>query len=281
MLNRTETRNMEPILSKREIEVVRKRLNNEHITQTESNYMSRSIRPKLRSAEFLVATKMLSLLDYRRKRYEREDNVLKDKLVEGIEKCIEADLVKAIVLFGSYVRNNHSNYRDIDVMVVLKRKLWKTSAEKNKIKRHIESLIDVKLDITLVVYNELVKILPYSPLLQSELEYSKIIYGGIRLEEKKVVDKKYLYKKLLEVEYVLELKKINSKYIYNAIRSCLSIRLFIDKKVSNKLVIKTIEDNIGRITSEALIENKVNKVQREIGTRYLKYLYEELSETLK
>ena len=64
---------LEPILSEREIEVVMKRLNNQHITQTESNYLSRSIRPKLKSAEFAATTNLLSLLDYRRKRYEREE----------------------------------------------------------------------------------------------------------------------------------------------------------------------------------------------------------------
>jgi len=41
-------RELEPILSKREIEVVMKRLDNKHITQTESNYLSRSVRPKLK-----------------------------------------------------------------------------------------------------------------------------------------------------------------------------------------------------------------------------------------
>ena len=122
---------LEPILSNREIEVVLKRLDNEHITQTESNYLSRSIRPKLKSAEFAVSAELLSLLDYRRKRYEREDSLLKEKIIKAVKKGL-ADDIKAIILFGSYIRNSHTNYRDIDVMVVLNNKTWKNICNRKR-----------------------------------------------------------------------------------------------------------------------------------------------------
>ena len=272
---------LEPILSNREIEVVLKRLDNEHITQTESNYLSRSIRPKLKSAEFAVSAELLSLLDYRRKRYEREDSLLKEKIIKAVKKGL-ADDIKAIILFGSYIRNSHTNYRDIDVMVVLNNKTWKNSAEKHRLEMAIESSIDVKTDINLIVYDELISLLPYSPLLQTELDDYNIVYGDIKLTKKIIIDKEYLYKRLLEVEYVLELgKNIKPKYIYNAIRDCLSIELFLKKIINNKLIMQTIKNNIGKSTVESLMDNKADLIQKDIALKYLKYLYTKLEAALK
>ena len=268
---------LKPILTNKEIEVVRKRLNNKHITQTESNYLSRSIRPKLRSAELAASNDLLSLLEYRRKKYERKDSVLKNKIIKAV-KDID---IKAIILFGSYIRNNHTNYRDVDVMVVLKQKLWKTSAEKNRLEKEIEKKINIKTDINLIIQRELETVMAYSPLLQTELEDYKILYGDIKLNKQIIIDKTYLYKKLLEVEYVLELKNIKPRYIYNAIRNCLSIELFLKKKVDNKLIIRTIEKNIGKKTAESLLDDKSNKMQKDISLKYLKYLYKKLIKILR
>ncbi len=279
MNNRNLIINLRPILSNKEIEVVLKRLNNKHITQTESNYLSRSIRPKLKSAEFAASTKLLSLLDYRRKKYEREDSLLRKKIISALQYI---NNVKTVIVFGSYVRNNHANYRDIDIMVVVNKKIWKSLIEKNKLEKNIEKIIDIKTDVNLLIYRELINMFPYSPLLQTELEDHKLIYGDIKLKKKIIVDKPYLYRKLLETEYVIELgKKIKPRYIYNAIRNCLSTELFLKNIVDNKLIIKTIENNIGKLTSENLLSNKTNLVQRDIALRYLKYLYKKLIKELK
>ncbi|MCK5282290.1 MAG: nucleotidyltransferase domain-containing protein [Nanoarchaeota archaeon] len=272
--------NLEPILSRKEIEVVIKRLSNKHITQTESNYLSRSIRPKLKSAEYASDNNLLSLLDYRRKKYEREESTLKDEIIASLDDIMKD--VKAIVLYGSYIRNHHTDYRDIDVMVILKNKIWKTASEKNRIEKDIENKIEINADMNLVYYKELKELYPYSPLLRNEMEHHKVIYGNIELEEKIIVSKPYLYKKLLEIEYVMEIgKNINPKYIYNAIRSCISIRLFLEKKVSNWLVIDTTEKNIGETTALCLSENKANKYQVRTASNYLKYLYNTLIKLLK
>lgn len=270
---------LEPILSRREIEVVLKRLNNKHLTQVESNYLSKSIRPKLKSAEFAASSELLSLLDYRRMKYEREDSLLKSIVVNGVKEIISD--IKAIVVFGSYVRNCHTNYRDIDLMVVLNKKMWKSLAEKSRLENSIKGVIDIGVDIHLVIYDELRKVYSYSPLLQTELEDHKVIYGRLKLRKGIIINKKYLYKKLLEMESLLELKGIDSKYIYNAIRNCLAIELFLVKRVDNKLIIKIIEDNIGELTAESLMDNKADLMQRDIALRYLKYLYDKLEVMLK
>ncbi|MBI4148884.1 nucleotidyltransferase domain-containing protein [Candidatus Woesearchaeota archaeon] len=280
MINQELRTRLEPILSNKEIEVVLKRLQNKHITQTESNYLSRSVRPKLRSAEFAASSGLLSLLGYRRKKYERNDRLLREKVVKSVGANIKD--VQAIILFGSYVRNGHTDYRDIDVMIVVRKKLWKGLAEKRRLEANIERGIDARTDINLVDYGELRNILPYSPLLQTELEDHKLIYGDIALKEKVIIDRAYLYRKLLETEYVLELgRKIRPRYVYNAMRNCLSIKLFLKGVIGNKQIIKTIEDNIGRSTAESLMEDKSDSLQRDIALKYLEYLYNGLMESLK
>jgi len=271
---------LDPILSNREIEVVLKRLNNEHITQTESNYLSRSIRPKLKSAEFVASVELLSLLDYRRKKYEREDNLLRKKVINSVKSIVNN--VKAIVLFGSYIRNRHTNYRDIDVMIVLNKKIWKTHTEKYKLEKELEKAIEIKIDIQLITYSGLVRLLPYSPLLQTELERYQVIYGRINLKKKIIVDKRHLFVNLLESEYALELgRTIEPRYTYTAIRNCLAIELFLNEIVDNKLIIKMIEDNIGRSTADSIMDNNASSAQMDIALRYLKYLYNKLFKILR
>jgi len=50
--------------------------------------------------------------------------------------------------------------------------------------------------------------------------------------------------------------------------------------VDNKLIITTIENNIGKLTAESLLDNQANPVQRDIALRYLDYLYNKLSGVL-
>src|SRR3989338_4507332 len=280
MIKRELRIRLEPILSNKEIEAVLKRLDNKHITQTESNYLSRSVRPKLMSAEFAASAGLLSLLGYRRKKYERNDRLLMEKIVKSVGNIIKN--VQAIILFGSYVRNGHTDYRDIDIMIVVRKKLWKSLAEKRRLEANIEQSIGIRTDISLVDYGELRNMFPYSPLLQTELEDHKLIYGDIALTGKIIIDRTYLYRKLLETEYVLELgRKIRPRYVYNALRNCLSIKLFLKGIIDNKRIIKTIEDNIGKSTAKSLIEDKSDVLQRDIALKYLEHLYNGLMEGLK
>lgn len=278
MINLNE---LKQILSDREIEVVRKRLQNKHITQTESNYLSRSVRPKLKAAQIATSLRLLSLLNYRRKKYERENKIIKNILLNNFNKNLKTNL-KAIILYGSYVQNRHTNYRDIDVLIVLNKRMWKTSAEKYRLEKNIEKNIDLNIDTHLVLHKDLMRVFPYSPLLQTELEHYELIYGNFNLKKKIIVNKQYFYTKLIEVEPVIEIgRDIEPRYIYNALRTCISIKLFINKIVSNKLIIENIVDNLGSLTTKSLIENKANKMQREIALKYLAYLYKNLEQKLR
>ncbi len=277
-----ELEDLRKILSKREIEVVVKRLTNQPINQTESNYLSKSIRPKLKVAQIVTSLNLLSLINYKRKKYERENKIIKDKILSSLENVIKNNNIKSIILYGSYIQNKHTNYRDIDVMIILKKKIWKTSAEKYRIEKKIEDNGELNIDVNLVLHKDLIKVFSYSPLLQTELEDYELIYGSLNLIKKIKINKTYLYRKLLETEGILELgREIKSKNIYNALRTCLSIKLFLKKIVDNKLVTKEIVNNIGISTVENLIENRASPIQKEIALKYLDYLYEYLKEELK
>ena len=268
------------ILSRREIEVVTKRLDNIPITQTESNYLSRSIRPKLKSAAFATKNNLLRLLDYKRKKYERKDLILNKMILLALKDILRD--VQAVIIFGSYIMNRHTNYQDIDIMVVLKRRLWKGTIDKFRLEKNIESRIHSKTDINFVVYKDLKQNFQSSPLLQTQLEYSKSIYGKINLNKAILINEKYLYAKLLDIETVIELgKDLEGKYIYNGIRGCLAIELFLKKIINNRLIINRIKDDIGESTMESLRKNTANKIQRDIGLRYLKYLYKTLEKKLR
>jgi hypothetical protein len=154
--------------------------------------------------------------------------------------------------------------------------------KKYKIERKISDSLDFKADINLISYVDLKNIFPYSPILQNQFEYSKLVYGKLSLPRDIIINRLYLFKKLLDVEYIIEVgKDLDGKYIYNGIRSCLSIRMFINNVIDSKLIIKTIESNIGRKTAESLRKNKTNYIQKDISLRYLKYLYKKLEGELR
>ncbi len=280
MIQELKKPELSKILSPRELEVIKKRLKNLPISQTESNYLSHSVRPKLKAAQIVSSINLLSLLDYRRKKYERDEKTLKKEIISSLNNIIKK--VKTVIIYGSYIRNCHTNYKDIDTLIILKKRIWKTILEKSRLEKDIEKKSSINIDVHLAALKDLKEIFPYSPLLQTELETRKIIYGEIALPKRIIINKTYLYKKLLEIEPIVELgKDLEPRYIYNAIRTCLSIELFIKKKISNRSIIKTIEKNIGKLTAKKITENKANLTQIEISLKYLNYLYKRLEEKLK
>jgi len=70
--------------------------------------------------------------------------------------------------------------------------------------------------------------------------------------------------------------KLESKYLHNAIRTCIAINLFISKKIDNRLLTTTIYQNIGKITTQALANNTATKSQQKMAMTYFKYLYHKL-----
>tara|TARA_Y100000310_G_C20605260_1_gene775154 strand:+ start:608 stop:1450 length:843 start_codon:yes stop_codon:yes gene_type:complete len=280
MNNRFLRINTKQILSKREIDVVIKRLGNKHLTQTESNYLSRSIRPKLREAEYASKNNLLSLLDYRRKKHERKNLLIRNKILAALSTLSKQ--IKAIILFGSFVQNHHTKYRDIDVLIVFKKKQWQKSIDRHNLAKQIEKDVPLTIDVQLTTITDLQKTYPYSPLLQTQLEEYEIIYGKVTLPKHKLINKPYLNQQLLEIEPILELSRsLDPNKIYTVLRQCIAVKQFLNKSISNKALEKTITNNIGATTVKSLKDNTATNIQRKIALTYAKALYHEVKNLLK
>lgn len=271
---------LSPILSPKEIQTILKRLKNKPITQTESNYLSRSIRPKLQAAEQATQLNILSKLDYKRKKYQRNDQELKKQILNAIPKNIQKQ-IKAIILYGSYLTTNHTNYKDIDLLIILKKKLWSNLKEKSKLKQKIESNTQPPLDITITTEKSLKEHMPYNPILQSQMQTHKIIHGNITLPKTKKRNKPYLYQLAAEIEAIKGMNKImTARELYHAIRTSIAIIIYLKGNVNNDKIERNMKNILGKEVIKGLRQGKLTKLQRKITIIYLKQLYQRLENTL-
>ena len=119
------------LLTERQFEVVIKRLNNKPLTQVESNYLSRYIRPKLLASEIITKINLYQLIDdpRRRKYFLKEDS-----FINGEEYVIEDRIEEAkkilkefssqyndskIIIHGGFL--SRKDYNDIDVLIISKK----------------------------------------------------------------------------------------------------------------------------------------------------------------
>src|SRR3989344_8356195 len=152
------------ILTENENKVLNKRLNNKKLTQVESNYLSRSIRPKLRNLEKLKEVNIeyiLQKIEYNQKGLSTENKI--KKLIKEIIKELDS-----IIVYGSAIQTNYHSYNDIDVLVLTKKKLWKTLKEKYALIKTIKGKAQkcgINLDIQIMQKQEFYAEYPSSPTL--------------------------------------------------------------------------------------------------------------------
>ena len=104
------------ILTKTENRVLNKRLNHRNLTQVESNYLSRSIRPKLRNLQKVKEIDIDSILQ--KIEYNQKGLAIEKKIVKSIISSISD--VRAIIIYGSATQTNYNEYNDIDVLILTK-----------------------------------------------------------------------------------------------------------------------------------------------------------------
>src|SRR3989344_5876934 len=96
------------IFTKGELKVIHRKMNNVKLNQTDSNYLSRFIRPKLREIESMDAKYMLDKIEYNQK-IKSIENKIKKAILGSLKD------VGAIILYGSVIQNNYKDYNDIDI----------------------------------------------------------------------------------------------------------------------------------------------------------------------
>ena len=133
------------ILTEKAIEVINKKLKGKSLTQQDSNYLSRFVRPKLKDILSINAENLLKKLEYNPKALSIERKIKKIMLKEIQD-------IEAIIVCGSAIQTNYKKYNDIDIIIATK-----TSQKDNSLKDKINSMssknVSVFVDTTYPVIN--------------------------------------------------------------------------------------------------------------------------------
>jgi len=259
------------LLTKKEVEVINKRLKHKKLTQQDSNYLSRYVRPKLRAISQLDSKLLLQKIEYNQK-IPKIEKYIKKLVLKNIKN------VSSITIYGSAIYNNYHDCNDIDVLVTVKKKTWKRLAEKYDKIHNIVNKAKPTLSLDMQVYleKEVYGSYPSSPSLIYQLKDKKTIYGKLKLPKKIAIPKLYLRMKLDYSDIYDEDSK--SEEILKAIRNTWLVKLIMDKIINNNQLNKIIEDELGKNSIKRLKYNKASKAEKK---RALIYSNEILNNTLK
>ena len=263
------------IFTKNQLEVIKKKIANKKITPMESNYLSRSIRPKLRAIASINANLMLDKMEYNQK-IKSIENKIKKVVLRDIKD------VSAIVIYGSAIQTNYKDYNDVDIIVATKRKPYKIEADKwRKIKELKDTLKKQGIEADIQILSK--KALEYNstrnPGLIYQLKDHKVIYGNLDISEKKQVYNADLHMKLDWSD--IHDPKPDGEEIYNALRNTVLVRLLLNKIVDNQKLKESLYDELGKNLIERLKNNKDSKLDRKIALIYLKDILERTRQEIK
>ncbi len=261
------------LLTRREMEVIDKRLKQKKLSQQDSNYLSRFVRPKLREMSLIDSRLLLKKLEYNQK----------IKAVENkVRRLILANMrdVVSITLYGSIVYSNYTSHKDIDVLVSVKSKFWKTLGEKYRLIAKIKNQAKgLNLDIKIYHNKDIYESYPTNITLIYELSDSKTIYGALEYPKIVHIDNAVL-KFHMDYSYsiLLDIKEngasgLHGKEIYSAIRNLWIIRFIMKKIVDNRQLIAILNYELGESMINSLKEGAASKAKKEMASIYLEELY--------
>ncbi len=259
------------VLTKTEQKIIEKKLNNKKLTKQDSYYLAKSIRPKLKQMEELVKRNTLKRIEYNQKAKHIE-NKIKHIVLEELENT------KAIVLCGSAIQTNYSNYKDIDAIIITKNSHWENQLDKLNTMKRIESKVreqNLNLDIQIIDSKTFQAIYPSNISLVYQLETSKIIYGKIKLPKKIEISKLDLNMKMDWSE--LSSSKASGDEIYNCIRNTLLIKLILNKIIDNFYLSNYLIEELGKNLITKLKENIASATEKNLSIHYLNKINEETS----
>jgi len=263
------------LLTKKEIEVMNRRLKNMKLNQQDSNYLSRFVRPKLREISRINANMLLNKLEYNQKAKSIENKI--KKFILGI-----APNVDSITICGSVIQNNYKEYNDIDIIVATKKILTKDQKKKRELIEKIKKMgdsEDLNLDIQIYPKDSILSQYPHNPSLIYQLKDSKTIYGKLEIPKKINLSGLDLKMKL-DWSSGLGIHS-GSDEIYYAIRNALLILLLMNKKVDNYELRKNLAGILGTDLLTKLRSNKASKLEKKLVLNYLNLLVNYLEIELK
>jgi predicted nucleotidyltransferase len=266
---------MVKVLTKREKEIINKRIGGISLTQNESNILSRFVRPKLKEISLINPSMLLNKLEYNQKAISIE-NKIKKIVLENIHQ------VDSIIVCGSAVQNNYKEYNDIDVIIATKRILAKSKKEKKELIKKVEKAGKNKalnLDVQIYAKNSILNQYPNSPSLIYQLKDSKTIYGKLKSYGKVALSGLDLRMKLDWSEGMDAYSRADE--IYYAIRNTMLILLLMNKKVDNYELRKNLINILGEDLAAKLRSNIASKSEKKLALNYLNLMVNYLETELK
>jgi len=252
------------ILTERELIAINKKLSNKKLTQQDSNCLSRFVRPKLRKMSQIDPEYLLERLNYNPKSV-----IIEKKIINYVLNNVKD--VKCIIIYGSAIISGYTKYKDIDILIVTKNKLWKNSWRKNELLADLEKkaeLLDLNLDMQIIDEISIKNAYSSNISLIYQLKDSKIIYGSIKLPTKIEIPKINIKMKL----DWSELDNSSGEEIYNCIRNTFLIRLLMNKIIDNNSLSKSLINELGKNLIYKLKENKASKAEKKMAIEYLNEL---------
>ncbi|MEK6850000.1 MAG: hypothetical protein AABX85_00300 [Nanoarchaeota archaeon] len=260
------------IWTKKAIEVIDKRLKGKKLSQQDSNYLSRFVRPKLRDIMLINAPALLNRLEYNRKSL-----MIERKIKEIILKNVNN--IDSIVICGSAIQTNYREYNDIDVIIATRKIIGKGN------KKNIIGLVvseagknNLNLDVQIYSKGSILEQYKNNPSLIYQLKDSKAIYGNINVNDKISLSNIDLKMKL-DWSEDLDIN-CDADEIYLAIRNAMLVLLLMNRIIDNYQLKQNIYNLLGQNLLDKLRKNEASKIEKEIALNYLrtiiKYLNSEL-----
>lgn len=263
------------ILTSRENEIINKKLNGISLTQNESNILSKFIRPKLKEISKINAKTLINKLEYNQKAKSIE-NRIRNLILKNMRG------IQALLLYGSAVQTNYTEYNDLDLLVITKRKLWSSSGDKYNLIIKLTALaekIGLSLDIQIMDEASFYQGYPHSPSLIYQLKDSKIIYGKIKYPSKVKLSKLDLRMKLDWSDIDDENSPGNE--IYQSLRNIILVRLLLNSIVDNESLREGVKKELGNQMIVKLKNDSASKTEKKQALQYIKELSERTDEEIK
>jgi predicted nucleotidyltransferase len=263
------------LFTKNQLEVIKKKIVNKKLTQIESNYLSRSIRPRLREMTLIDAQDILNKMEYNQ-RIKSIENKIKKVILKSMSD------VQAIIIYGSAIQNNYKDYNDIDIIISTKNKIYATNKERWKDIKLLKNILNNKgiiADIQILSKEALEYNSSRNPGLVYQLKDHKVIYGNLKISKKIEIYNADLLMKLDWSEIYDLMPK--GEEVYRALRNTLLVRLILNKIIDNQKLKESLQEEIGKNLVERLKSNKETKSDKKIALIYLKNLLEDTRKQIK
>ena len=254
------------IFTQKAIEIINKRLRNEKLTQQDSNYLSRFVRPKLRGIVSINAEALLNKLEYNPKALSIERKI-KDIILNNIPE------VNLIIICGSAVQTSYKEYNDIDVIVATKSIVTRSLKKKSELIEKIKGFgkkENINLDIQIYAKDSILAQYSSNPSLIYQLKDSKIIYGKLKLPSRISLSSLNLKMKLDWSEGLTIYSEASE--IYYAIRNAMIVLLLMNKKIDNYQLRQNLINLLGFDLFVNLRNNRASEIEKKLVLNYLNSL---------